>query len=92
MCRAKRFKINVENRLCVILFRFKAATPEDLWNAFESVLYEARFDLAENVSVTQFMRSWTEQAGYPLVEIAKDNDTFVITQVDTGDIVNARGD
>jgi len=34
------------------------------------------------------MRSWTEQAGYPLVEIVKENDTFVITQVDTRDIVN----
>lgn len=37
------------------------------------------------------MRSWTEQAGYPLVEIVKENDTFVITQVDTRDIVNVRG-
>lgn len=35
------------------------------------------------------MRSWTEQAGYPLVEIVKEKDTFVITQVETGDIVNA---
>jgi len=37
------------------------------------------------------MKSWTEQAGYPLVEIFKEKDTFVITQVGTGDNVNDRG-
>ncbi|KAL5244502.1 hypothetical protein ACI65C_011912 [Semiaphis heraclei] len=59
---------------------FKAATPEELWSAFENVLYDAKFDLGENVTVTELMRSWTEQAGYPLVEIVKEKDTFVITQ------------
>lgn len=87
----KRFKINVVHRIRVILFRFEAATPEELWTAFENTLYDAEFDLGENVTVTEFMRSWTEQAGYPLVEVVKENDTFVITQVDTGDIVNVRG-
>lgn len=92
MCRAlNRFKINVVYRIRVILFRFNAATPEELWTAFENVLYDAEFDLGENVTITEFMRSWTEQAGYPLVEVAKENDTFIITQVDTGDIVNASG-
>lgn len=27
------------------------------------------------------MKSWTEQAGYPLVDIVKNNNTFVVTQV-----------
>lgn len=70
----------------MIIFRFKAATPEELWDAFENVLYDAEYDLGENVTVTKFMRSWTEQAGYPLVEVVKENDSFIITQVDTGDI------
>jgi len=91
VCQAKRFKINVENCIRVILFRFKAATPEELWTAFENALYDAEFDLGDNVTVTEFMRSWTEQAGYPLVEVVKENDTFVITQVDTSDNVNACG-
>jgi len=38
------------------------------------------------------MRSWTEQAGYPLVEIIKEKDTFVITQVDMGHIINTLGE
>ncbi|CAH1738623.1 aminopeptidase N-like [Aphis gossypii] len=59
---------------------FNAATPEELWNAFENVLYDAEFDVGENVTVTEFMRSWTEQPGYPLVEIVRDNSTFVVTQ------------
>uniref|UniRef100_A0A2H8TGD8 Aminopeptidase N n=1 Tax=Melanaphis sacchari TaxID=742174 RepID=A0A2H8TGD8_9HEMI len=59
---------------------FKAATPENLWDAFENVLFDVQFDLGESVTVTEFMRSWTEQPGYPLVEIVRNNDTFVITQ------------
>lgn len=69
--------------------RFNAATPEKLWNAFENVLYDAQFDFGGNVTVTEFMRSWTEQPGYPLVEIVRDNVTFVVTQVDVDDIDNA---
>lgn len=76
----------------MILFRFRAATPDDLWNAFENALYDVGFDLGEKLTVTEFMRSWTEQAGYPLVEIVKKNDTFVITQVDIGNIVNGSGE
>jgi len=34
------------------------------------------------------MRSWTEQPGYPLVEIVRDNATFVITQVDVDNTDN----
>lgn len=41
------------------------------------------------MTVTEFMRSWTEQPGYPLVEIVRDNATFVVTQVDVDDTDNA---
>lgn len=61
--------------------RYKAATPEELWIAFENVLYDREFELGENITVTQYMRTWTEQAGYPLVKIVKKNDSFVVTQV-----------
>jgi len=62
-------------------FRYTAVTPNELWNELENVLYENNFDLGDNFTVTQFMKSWTEQAGYPLIKISKENDTFVITQV-----------
>lgn len=62
-------------------FRYAAATPEQLWIALENVLYDNEFDLGDNLTVTQFMRSWTEQTGYPLVTITKENNTFEITQV-----------
>lgn len=41
------------------------------------------------MTVTEFMRSWTEQPGYPLVEIVRDNSTFVVTQVDVDNTDNA---
>jgi len=86
MCQTKSFENNFNFR--IIACRFKAATPENLWNAFENVLYEEEFDLGTDVTVTEYMRSWTEQPGYPLVEIARDNDTFVITQVVANNIEN----
>lgn len=74
-----KFNILVIN--ITIVFRYNAVTPEQLWIAFENVLYNADFELDENVSVTEFMKSWTEQAGYPLVTVIKVNDTFIISQV-----------
>lgn len=64
-----------------VVLRYKAATPEKLWIAFENVLYDKEFDLGDNFTITQFMRTWTEQSGYPLVKIVKENNAFIITQV-----------
>lgn len=64
-----------------ILLRFQAATPKQLWEAFEDVLYDNEFYLGDDLTITQFMKSWTEQPGYPLVKIVKENNTFVISQV-----------
>jgi len=64
-------------------FRYTAVTPEQLWIALENVLYDNEFDLGDNLTITQYMKSWTEQAGYPLVTIVKENNTFIITQVNT---------
>lgn len=61
--------------------RYRAATPEDLWAALENVLYDAEFELDDSLTITEFMKSWTEQAGYPLVYIVKVNNTFYISQV-----------
>lgn len=63
------------------MYRYLAATPEDLWMAFETVLYDEEFDLDDSITITQFMKSWTEQAGYPLVYIMKENNSLVISQV-----------
>lgn len=57
------------------------ATPEDLWTAFENVLFEAEYELGSNLTVTEFMESWTEQSGYPLIQVKRENDMFVVTQV-----------
>lgn len=67
--------------------RYNAVTPNELWIAFENVLIDNDFKLDEDISVTQYMKSWTEQAGYPLVTIARVNNTFIITQVNIINIV-----
>lgn len=63
------------------LFRNAASTPNDLCAAFETVIYEENFDFNDKFIVTEFMNSWTEQAGYPLVNVTRANSTFIVTQV-----------
>lgn len=62
-------------------FRNTPVTPENLWIAFENALFDDDFVLAKNLTITEIMKSWTEQPGYPLVEISKVNNAFTITQV-----------
>lgn len=63
------------------IYRNGAATPKQLWTAFESVLSANGFDLGANVTVTEFMKSWTEQAGYPLLTVTRENNSLVVVQV-----------
>lgn len=55
--------------------------PSELFAAFEHTVAEYRYELGQNVTVTDFMKQWTEQAGYPVVDVVKAADRFVITQV-----------
>jgi aminopeptidase N len=57
--------------------------PGELFAAFEHTVVEYQYDLGQNVTVTGFMKQWTEQAGHPMIDVVKVNDTFVITQVRT---------
>lgn len=65
------------------MIRYNVATPNELWIAFENILIDNNFEL-EDISVTEYMKSWTEQPGYPLVTVVRMNNTFVITQVNFG--------
>lgn len=72
---------NYTYNIYIIFLRYKAVTPENLWMAFEYVLKDTNFTLDENINVTQYMKTWTEQPGYPLVKVNRVNKTFVVTQV-----------
>lgn len=56
-------------------------TPNKLWAALESAVRDENFVMGDNVTVTQFMKHWVEQAGYPWLKVKKINGTFIVTQV-----------
>lgn len=49
------------------------AVTQDLWNALQEVSeYEK--------SITEIMNTWTIQMGYPVVNVRRDGDYYVLTQ------------
>jgi len=45
------------------------------------VLYDAEYDIDDDITVNDTMYLWTEQAGYPLVTVDYSNGSIVLTQV-----------
>lgn len=62
--------------------------PNALFSAFEKTISEYGYDFGQGVTVTDFMKQWTENAGYPMIKVVKTDDTFVITQVGTKKTLN----
>jgi len=66
-------------------FRYKAAEPKNLWNAFDSVMFDTNYKsgiLGNAITVEEFMRSWTDQAGYPVITIDTSSPNYIgISQV-----------
>jgi len=52
------------------------AGPEDLWETFDYVLYDADYNIDDDVTVYKYMDSWTNQPGYPLITVTPTNDGF----------------
>lgn len=65
----------------IVLFRNSAVTPSNLWAVYENYYFEINYKLSENVPFTNFIQSWTDQSGYPVVNVTKNQNTFIITQV-----------
>lgn len=60
--------------------RYSKAGPKELWETFDYLLYDT--DVEDEVTVNETMYLWTEQPGYPLVNVmTSDNGSIVITQV-----------
>jgi len=62
--------------------------PDVLFAAFEYTISEYKFDFGQGVTVSDFMKQWTEQAGYPMINVSKVNDEFIVTQVCVVLVVN----
>lgn len=61
--------------------RYASVEPDVLFAAFEYTISEYQFDFGQDVTVTNFMERWTEQEGYPMINVVKFNDEFIVTQV-----------
>lgn len=65
--------------------------PDVLFAAFQSVIAERAFDFGRDFTVADFMKTWTEQAGYPVITVRKVNDKFAVAQVRARSYVFAGG-
>lgn len=57
---------------------FGNTIPQDLWNALESY---AAASLPANYTLEDVMSKWTEQPGYPVLDVTLSGVDAVITQV-----------
>ncbi|KAF0715024.1 mucin-12-like isoform X6, partial [Aphis craccivora] len=60
--------------------KYVSVVPDVLFAAFEYTISRYKFDFGQGVTVTDFMKQWTEQAGYPMINVSKVNDEFIVTQ------------
>ncbi|XP_060860635.1 glutamyl aminopeptidase-like [Metopolophium dirhodum] len=73
---------NFQEPLKLYLKNFKngAVTPSNLWAVYENYYFEIEYSLSENVQFTNFIQSWTDQSGYPVVNVTRNQNTYIITQ------------
>uniref|UniRef100_A0A2S2PB91 glutamyl aminopeptidase n=2 Tax=Schizaphis graminum TaxID=13262 RepID=A0A2S2PB91_SCHGA len=60
-------------------FKYGAVTPSNLWAVYENYYFDIGFKLSENVPFTNFIESWTNQPGYPVVNVIRNQNTYTIT-------------
>ncbi|XP_050432734.1 uncharacterized protein LOC126840818 [Adelges cooleyi] len=61
-------------------YKYQVVSQHDLWNAFESALAGANQSLFEDEPLHVVMDSWTEQCGYPVINVVQNENSFVVTQ------------
>jgi len=65
----------------IVSFRYGAVTPSNLWAVYENYYFDIEYKLSDNVPFTNFIQSWTDQSGYPVVNVTRNQNTYIITQV-----------
>lgn len=57
--------------------------PNNLYERFDSVLSDNQYKLKNGMKIYDFMSNWTLQAGYPVLNIMKNEtlNTYFVTQV-----------
>jgi aminopeptidase N len=54
------------------------AEPEDLWDTFDYVLYDADNLIEDDITINNYMDLWTKQPGYPLITVKSANNGSVV--------------
>lgn len=62
-------------------YRYSVVKPDHLWNAFDQALLSSTKSNLNDKNVHIIMKSWTEMAGYPVINITRDNERLILTQV-----------
>jgi len=57
---------------------YSTATQKDLWKVLNEQMSEDKIKLPSNTSLDDIMSTWTDQMGYPYVEIIRDYDKKLI--------------
>jgi aminopeptidase N len=57
---------------------YSTATQKDLWRILNEQMSEDKIKLPLNISLDDIMSTWTDQMGYPYVEIIRDYDKQII--------------
>lgn len=76
---------------CIFFSRIGVAKPNDLFASFDKTLNDHKYKINDGLSVRDFMTTWTEQPGYPVLYVKKDktSNTFILTQVNTKSMLSA---
>lgn len=72
------FKQSIVNNCDLFLRQFSTADPEDLWEALQGQVDNNEVQLGS--SIENIMKSWTEQAGFPVVSVSIVNGTATFNQ------------
>lgn len=74
--------LSLLNKLVHYCYRYMEAEPIDLWQAFDYMLYDANYVIEDGVTIVNYMNSWTEQPGYPVITVSStSNGSVVASQV-----------
>jgi aminopeptidase N len=58
---------------------YSTATQKDLWRILGDQMLEDQIQLPINTNLDDIMSTWTDQMGYPYVEIIRDDDQQILT-------------
>uniref|UniRef100_A0A2S2NAD6 Aminopeptidase n=2 Tax=Schizaphis graminum TaxID=13262 RepID=A0A2S2NAD6_SCHGA len=72
------FKLSLQRYL--YNFNQNTVEPLDLFTSFDNVLYDYDYNIGNELDVVDFMSNWTLQSGYPVLNIMKNGNMFLVTQ------------